>query len=102
MGAVMNIPPEALEAAAIALHEKSQSDAVRDIPSWFYRPWNELDGYEKELARDEARAACLAMIEAWPGMMTACDLRLPDGRLVHIGGAIILPFPPQENPNGNG
>ena len=64
----MNIPPEALEAAAIALHEKSQSDAVRDIPSWFYRPWNELDGYEKELARDEARAACLAMIEAWPGV----------------------------------
>ena len=43
-----------------------------------------------------------AALNAWPGMMTACDLRLPDGRLVHIGGAIILPFPPQENPNGNG
>ena len=34
-----------------------------------------------------------AALNAWPGMMTACDLRLPDGRLVHIGGAIILPLP---------
>lgn len=45
------------------------------------------------VTEDEARAACLAMLENWPGMLTECDLRLPDGRLVHIGGAIILPMP---------
>lgn len=60
----ITIPPEALEAAAIVLMSRlmvSQQDALH-VWSGMYEP-------EKEQFRREARAACFAMLKAWPGMV---------------------------------
>ena len=59
------IPPAALEAGAVALLE--QLDAIADEDG-LVREREELTPEEQELFRRVARAACLAMIEAWPGM----------------------------------
>ena len=48
----IEIPPAALEAGARALWPK----------------WDEGDEWGKQCAMRDARAACLAMLEAWPGM----------------------------------
>lgn len=56
-----NIPPEALEAAAVVLMGRlmmSREDAAR-LWAGLYEP-------EKEQFRREARAAFLAIVEAWP------------------------------------
>ena len=74
----MNIPPAALEAGARIMNA------------------NCLDGCEPGegevracvgpcKCRDAARAACLAMIEAWPGMRVSW--------LASNDGAIVLPLP---------
>ena len=67
----ITIPPAALDAGARAI-EKSLKTARITLES--------EDGY-----KPEARAACLAMIEAWPGMRISW-LALNDG-------AIVLPLP---------
>ena len=59
MGAVMNIPPEALEAGARAI-------ADMDCPASLFATCESHHG--GCLCRDQARAACLAMLAAWPGM----------------------------------
>ena len=76
----MNIPPEALEAGARAI-TMALILAVEDD----CRALSLTDDERAELAR----AACLAMLTAWPGMHGANQ----------IGGVttpLILPFPPQE------
>ena len=51
-----NIPPEALEAGARALARYNCEQWDNDPDRW------------SAYFTDEARAACLAMLEAWPGM----------------------------------
>ena len=56
-----------------------------------WTPWDEAPEHLREHYRAEARAACLAMIEAWPGASRESD---------QLGGnwhRIILPL--TENPN---
>ena len=67
----MNIPPAALEAGARAIGEETYVG-------------------NKETLRDAARAACLAMLKAWPGMYIGTDYLTADTQ-------IKLPLPPQEN-----
>ena len=56
----ITIPPEALEAAAKVLHY--HAEIFDDLP------WEDLSDTDQEAYIDEARAACLAMLKAWPGM----------------------------------
>ena len=60
MGAVMNIPPEALEAGARVLH--ANLELFEDLP------WEDLSDADQDEYREQIRAACLAMLTAWPGM----------------------------------
>jgi len=70
----ITIPPAALEAGARAI---AVDGGIAD-PEWrFYK--------------EAARAAFLAMLEAWPGMYTRADE--PD----RSDTAIILPLSPQED-----
>lgn len=92
----ITIPDEALEAAAIDLYRSATHS-----PQGF--SWATLHPRVRERWRKNARAACLAMLKAWPGMTT-------DGRELHFSTArgapvttvkaysIILPLP-QENTN---
>lgn len=63
------IPPEALEAAARAAHDKWRHDCAEQqkepVENWL--EWHELEDFEQEDWRRQARAACLAMLRAWPG-----------------------------------
>lgn len=69
MGAAMNIhiPPAALEAGALATLE--ELDAIAGLIG-ATRVDGELSPEQQEFFRRIARAAFLAMIEAWPGMAT--------------------------------
>ena len=67
----MNIPQQALEAGARAIGEETYVG-------------------NKETLRDAARACCLAMLKAWPGMRMMVDIDTGDD------AAIKLPLPPQE------
>ena len=49
----ITIPPEALEAAAMEMAP---------------HPWSMYTDAAKDHFRHKARAACLAMLKAWPGM----------------------------------
>lgn len=64
----ITIPTEALEAAAIEM-----------APA----PWSMYTDAAKEHFRRKARAACLAMLNAWPGMWTSASVG---------NGSIILPL----------
>ena len=67
----IHIPPAALEAGARAIGEETYVG-------------------NKETLRDAARACCLAMLKAWPGMATySAGMNGPYPY-------IILPLPPQE------
>ena len=80
----IKIPPAALEAGARAI-----ADSLRTARLTLESD----DGY-----KPEARAAFLAMIEAWPGMLADGDLASGEnGPPLHLVNAIILPLPPQEN-----
>lgn len=83
----ITIPPEALEAAAMADFEAWRKYHHRT------ETWDDLLPEEQESYRVAARAACLAMLEAWPGMGTVATED-------HTGiwPKIILPLP-QENSN---
>ena len=72
----ITIPPEAEEAAAKELYEvHPYTDEDDDVI-----PWEELHMIDKEEYLDSARAACRAMLKAWPGAYGPPD-------------AIILPLP---------
>ena len=75
MGAVMTIPPAALEAGARAITMALILAVEEDC-----RALALTDDERTELAR----AACLAMIEAWPGMRISW--------LASNDGAIVLPL----------
>ena len=61
----ITIPPEALEAAAEDIYNHWQFSFTGKVP--WVPGGNSL---MQEKARDLARAACLAMLAAWPGMFT--------------------------------
>jgi hypothetical protein len=74
----ITIPPAALEAGARALARYNCEQWDNDPDRW------------RAYFTDEARAAFLAMIEAWPNRVTVKD----DGRRqTYIIPAIILPLP---------
>ena len=81
MKADINIPPEALEAAqrdaAVAIHRVVEPDTRA----------HELT--EDEVA-DIARAACLAMLRAWPGMSVFPGMQTGTRE---TEASIILPIP---------
>lgn len=63
----ITIPPAALEAAA-----KDHYEVWRDyngIRSQTF-PWEDIGLVEQEIHRETARAACLAMLSAWPNSVT--------------------------------
>ena len=63
----ITIPPEAIEAAAKDLRCSMQGivSAVE---------WDALSEQAKDFWRFRARAACLAMLKAWPGMDTGPNI----------------------------
>ena len=73
----INIPVAALEAGARALCNEQRLF------------WPDLTKDEHNIIRAEARAAFLAIVEAWPGLQ----------HRIHIEQAIVLPLPPQETHN---
>ena len=87
------IPPAALEAGARAAYDQWRHECADegDEPVENYREWDDLDEWEQDSFRAQARAAFLAIVEAWPGMQ----------QRIHIEQAIILPLPPQENSDGS-
>lgn len=72
-----SIPPEALEAGAKALCNEQRLF------------WPDLTKDEHDIIRGEARAAFLAIVEAWPGM----HLGAPWVIGVPNATSIILPLP---------
>ena len=75
----ITIPPAALEAGARAI-------AATDCPASLFDTCESHHG--GCMCREQARAACLAIVEAWEGGY----------RGTHLGEwSIILPLPPQEN-----
>lgn len=62
----ITIPPAALEAGARAAYEEH----CRKYYPRSFIPWEEVDPEYQWEHRHEARAAFLAMLEAWPGMAT--------------------------------
>ena len=60
----MNIPAAALEAGARRIYETWRDrDSTQLFP-----PWEWLDAQYRQTWLDQARAACIAMLEAWEGM----------------------------------
>ena len=72
----ITIPPEALEAAAIEIAP---------------HPWSMYTDAAKDHFRHEARAACLAMLRAWPGVERI--YRSEDEKLF----TVILPLPKEKS-----
>ena len=77
----MNIPAAALEAGAKAMAEAAYDFAAIEI----------IDPYtaDADYWNHTARAAFLAIVEAWPGMYIGTDYLTADTQ-------IKLPLPPQE------
>lgn len=94
----ITIPPEALEAAARAAHDQWRHECAveADEPVENWREWDELDRWEQDSFREQARAACLAMLEAW---QTEKHKMIVGVAIDEVGGqcpAIILPLPQKE------
>ena len=88
----MNIPPAVVEAVAVA-----EWDAERARIGDYTLPlFDELHPEVKKLKLENAHIACLAMLKAWPGMVPEYCIPKANGWMP----SIILPLPPQENPNG--
>jgi hypothetical protein len=79
----ITIPPEALEEAARAIYDILEGAVANQDYGRQMRQW--------EQAQELARAACLAMLKAWPGMFT---YKYHDDTTT----ALILPLP-KENTN---
>lgn len=85
----ITIPPEALEASARAIYDDGPPMVDEfDDP----RSWDELDATERESYIDEARAAFLAMIEAWPNGGLHVPAGVLEPRKSFTLPAIILPL----------
>ena len=80
----ITIPPEALEAAAEDIYNHWQFSFTGKVP--WVPGGNSL---MQEKARDLARAACIAMLKAWPGM---------EIEMVFMEDQVVLPLP-KENIN---
>lgn len=76
------IPPEAVEAAAEDLFHMQYGDSKES--------WSDAPEWLKVTIRSEARAACIAMLKAWPGMSTGPNIYGRRDAVMH------LPLPPQE------
>ena len=77
----VTIPAAALEAAAQRIYETWRDrDSTQLLP-----PWKYLVAQYRQTWLDQARAAFIAMMTAWPGMRISW-LALNDG-------AIVLPLP---------
>jgi hypothetical protein len=59
----IHISPEALEKAAMAVHDIDRRIVGED--DW--PTWEALSPTDKQRRLHRARAACLAMLKAWPG-----------------------------------
>jgi len=85
----ITIPPESLEAAAIELYRSATHS-----PQGF--SWATVHPRVRERWRRNARAACLAMLEAW---QTEKHKMIVGVAIDEVGGqcpAIILPLPQKE------
>lgn len=80
----ITIPPEALVEAAMVLH--ANLELFEDLP------WEDLSDADQEEYLAQARAACIAMLKAWPGMM-----HIIEGEPGRENAEIILPL--TENTN---
>lgn len=85
----ITIPPEALEAAAKDLYEAwCRVHGVADTAL----PWEDIDNEERDACFAEARAACLAMLKAWPGIKEEHRPNITfDGKPITVS-YIILPL----------
>jgi hypothetical protein len=72
------IPPAALEAGARTLCNEQRLF------------WHGLSTQAQDIIRGEARAACLAMLTAWPGMSQLAE---NDSASIREMAALILPLP---------
>ena len=82
----IKIPPAALEAGARAIYLAFTEVNIGDGED----RWDRLLPRYRAEYREQARAACLAMLQAWPGMYIGTDYLTADTQ-------IKLPLPPQEN-----
>lgn len=76
----ITIPPEAVEAAARAACEYYTS-----------KEWSDINQGSKGVWRSAARAACLAMLKAWPRMDTGPNIYGRQNAIIH------LPLPTENN-----
>ena len=70
----ITIPPEAVEAAAMADYEMTRDEALADhgiMASVTYCPWEEVSADGQEYYKQHARASIAAALNAWPGMTYA-------------------------------
>ena len=68
----ITIPPAALEAGARRIYETWRDrDSTQLLP-----PWECLVAQYRQTWLDQARAACLAMLTAWPGMKHYDEMRV--------------------------
>lgn len=80
----ITIPPEVVEAAARVLH--ANAEVFHDVL------WDDLGDYDREAYREEARAAILAALKAWPGS-AVCHYTIDDE-----GYEMVLPIPFPQGP----
>lgn len=91
----ITIPPEALEAAARANYSEwvRLESAFTGIAIGDFEWWDGLDEEARDEWRKKARAACLAMLNAWPdSILMPAELILPlpqENALVANGIAVI-------------
>ena len=83
----ITIPPAALEAGARRIYE-TWRDSTQLLP-----PWKYLVAQYRQTWLDQARAAFIAMLQAWPGMSQLAE---NDSASIREMAALILPLP-QEN-----
>jgi len=84
----ITIPPEVVEAAAIAIY-------ISVYPAPDYFSWAETPEYTRRIYINHARAAIVAALNAWEGAKTLRD----DGRRqTYAIPAIILPLPQEPKP----
>lgn len=82
----ITIPAAALEAGARAVHTIDRKIAGED----HWPAWEELSPLDQHRRLHRARAAFLAMLEAWPGMS---QLQENDSASIREMAALILPLP---------
>lgn len=92
----ITIPPEALEAAARAVHNIDRKIAGED--QW--PAWEDISPTDQRRRLHRARAACLAMLKNWPGMKPCLAFtgdqsrEWPDDYVeARMGAALLLPLP---------